>query len=413
MTDVSERDLNEQVADARTTLDAFLRENLPAEWVAAIDAGDSDALAKARPQLDLDDWWIRLADAGYVTPGWPREYGGLDAPGPVAAAISRKLSEFKVPRFTNPIGINLAGPAILRWGTTAQKERLLRPIARHQEIWCQMFSEPGSGSDLAGLSTRATRDGDLWHVNGQKVWTSYAHIATWGMLLTRTNPDVPKHDGITVFVMPVKQPGVEVRPLHHITGDAEFNEVFFNDAEVGDEWRLSEVDDGWRVVVSILMNERQAGSGGGSALPGTVTGRSVDSLIRRHAPIADDVLRQRLAQAYIEDKIVQITNQRASARRRAGQGPGSEGSIMKLFHSEHTQRLHDLASDLEGLYGQAWPEEDRWLKNTAWSYLRVRSKTIAGGTSEIQRNIIGERILGLPKEQDLSKVLAWKDVPRS
>lgn len=401
------------VAAAVAEVEAFLRENLPEEWVRAIDEGDPDALARVRGTLDLDDWWIRLADAGYVTPGWPREYGGMDATGPVAAAVAGTLSRFKVPRFTNPIGINLAGPAILRWGTPEQKERLLRPIARHQEIWCQMFSEPGSGSDLAGLSTRAVRDGDLWHVNGQKVWTSYAHVATWGLLLARTNPDVPKHEGITAFLMPVKQPGITVRPLHHITGDAEFNEVFFDDAEVGDEWRLGGVDEGWRVAVSVLMNERQSGSGTGAALPGTVTGRSVESLIRRHAPIHDETLRQRLAQAYIEDRIVFITNQRSAARRRAGQGPGSEGSIMKLFHSEHTQRLHDVASDLEGLYGQAWPEDDRWLKNTAWSFLRVRSKTIAGGTSEIQRNIIGERILDLPKEPDLSRTLAWKDVPRS
>jgi alkylation response protein AidB-like acyl-CoA dehydrogenase len=323
------------------------------------------------------------------------------------------LSQFKVPRFSNPIGVNLAGPAIIRWGTPEQKERLLRPIARHQEIWCQMFSEPGSGSDLAGLSTRAVRDGDVWMVRGQKVWTSFAHYATWGLLMARTNPDVPKHEGITAFAMPVNQPGITVRPLRHITGDAEFNEVFFDDAEVHDRWRLGGVDEGWRVTVSVLMNERQSGSGTGGALPGTVTGRSVDALIRRHAPIEDESLRQRLAQAFIEDKIVQITNQRVVARRRAGQGPGTEGSIMKLFHSEHTQRLHDVASDLEGLYGQAWSEDDRWLKGTAWSFLRVRSKTIAGGTSEIQRNIIGERMLGLPKEPDQSRVLPWKEVPRS
>jgi alkylation response protein AidB-like acyl-CoA dehydrogenase len=276
-----------------------------------------------------------------------------------------------------------------------------------------MFSEPGSGSDLAGLSTQAVRDGDVWVVRGQKVWTSFAHLATWGLLIARTDPNVPKHQGITAFIMPVKQPGITVRPLRHITGDAEFNEVFFDDAQVSDRWRLGELNGGWPVAVSILMVERQTGSGSGAALPGTVTGRSVESLIKHHAPILDDVLRQRLAQSFIEDKIVQITNLRSAARRRAGQGPGAEGSIMKLFFSEHTQRLHDLASDLEGLSGQAWPEGDRWLKNTAWSFLRVRSKTIAGGTSEIQRNILGERILGLPKEPDASRDVAWKDVPRS
>jgi alkylation response protein AidB-like acyl-CoA dehydrogenase len=402
-------DLDEVAAE----VEQFLRGRLPAEWVRAIDDDDAEALSAARALLELDAWWIDLADAGYVTPTWPREYGGLGVGAKVGATIGRTLGRYKVPRFTNPVGVDLAGPAILKWGSEEHKQRFLRPIARHQEIWCQLFSEPGSGSDLAGLATRAARDGDQWQINGQKVWTSLGDLAAFGILLARTDPSVPKHEGITAFLMPMHEPGVTVRPLVQITGDSEFSEVWFDDARVDDSMRIGEVGEGWRVAVSVLSNERQAVAGSGAALPGTVTGRSVAGLIKRHAPIADPSLRQRMVQAYIEDKLVSYTNQRAAARRRAGQPPGPEASITKLFFSEHTQRLQNLALDLEGPSCQAWPDGDRWLQNTAWSFLRVRSKTIAGGTSEIQRNILGERVLGLPKEPELDRTIPWAEVRRS
>jgi alkylation response protein AidB-like acyl-CoA dehydrogenase len=394
-------------------VERFLRSHLPSDWLAAVDGDDADALAAARPQLDLDMWWVNLADAGYVTPMWPKEYGGLGATPRVAGAIARTLVRYKVPRFSNPVGVDLAGPAILNWGTEEQKQRFLRPIARHQEIWCQLFSEPGAGSDLASLGARAVRDGDAWVVRGQKVWTSLGDVASYGLLLARTDPDAPKHKGITVFLMPMKQAGVTVRPLRQLTGDAEFCEVFFDDAPVDDSMRLGPVNDGWRVTVSILMNERQSVSGSGASLPGTVTGRSVTSLIRRYAPVADHALRERLVQAYIEDRLISMTNQRVAARRRAGQQTGPEASVSKLFFSEHTQRLHDLALDLEGLGSVAWPDGVRWRQNTAWAFLRVRSKTIAGGTSEVQRNILGERVLGLPKEPEVDRSLPWSEVRRS
>ena len=186
-------------------VERFLRRELPQAWVGAIDAEDPDALAAAREELDLERWWLHLADAGYVTPTWPEEYGGLGLSASSARAIRQALGRYKVPRFTNPIGVDLVGPALLRWGTDEQKERFLRPIARHQDIWCQLFSEPGAGSDLAGLATRAVRDGDAWIVNGQKVWTSLGDIASFGILLARTDPDVPKHQGITVFLVPMQQ----------------------------------------------------------------------------------------------------------------------------------------------------------------------------------------------------------------
>ena len=403
----------DQTEDLAAEVERFLRHHLPADWVAAIHDDDAARLTKAREQLDVAEWWVHLADAGYVTPTWPKEYGGLGVAPAVGGSISRTLSRYKVPRFTNPVGVDLVGPALLKWGTDEQKDRFLRPIARHEEIWCQLFSEPGAGSDLAGLSTRAVRDGDEWTVNGQKVWTSLAHLAAFGLLLARTDPNVPKHKGITAFVMPIDQPGVTVRPLRHMAGDIEFNEVFFDDARVPDSYRLGDIGAGWSVATSVLLNERQANSGSGGSLPGTVTGRSVEGLIRRHSPVTDPSLRQRLAQAYIEDRLIRMTNQRSAARRKAGLPAGPEGSIAKLFYSEQTQRLQNLACDLEGAGGQAWVDDDRWRMNTAWSLLRVVSKTIAGGTSEIQRNILGERILGLPKEPDTDRDVPWSEVRHS
>ncbi|MGO8861078.1 MAG: acyl-CoA dehydrogenase family protein [Acidimicrobiales bacterium] len=390
----------------------FLRQELPAAWIAAIDKGDADGLARARDELNLGQWWVDLASAGYVSPTWPKEYGGLGLGPAEGAAVGRMLTRFKVPRFTNPVGVDLVGPAILRWGTEEQKERFLRPITRHEEIWCQLFSEPGSGSDLAGLSTRAVKSGETWQIQGQKVWTSLAHVASYGLLLARTDPTVPKHKGITAFLLPMQQAGVTVRPLRHMAGDIEFNEVFLDDALVDDRFRLGDVGEGWQVAISVLLNERQASSGSGGALPGTVTGRSVEALIRHHSPIADPHLRQRLAQAYIEDRVLQFTARRSAARRKSGLGAGPEGSIMKLMYSEQAQRLQELACDLEGAGGQAWSADDRWRKNTAWSFLRVRSKTIAGGTSEIQRNMLGERSLGLPKEPEVDRAVPWNAARR-
>jgi alkylation response protein AidB-like acyl-CoA dehydrogenase len=318
-----------------------------------------------------------------------------------------------MPRFNNSVGVDLVGPAILRWGTDDQKERFVRRIALHQDLWCQLFSEPGAGSDLAGLACRAVRDGDTWVVRGQKVWTSLGDVAAHGILLARSDPDVPKHAGITAFLMPMDIEGVTVRPLRQITGDAEFCEVFLDDARIDDSLRLGPVGEGWRVAQSVLMNERRSVAGSGASLPGTTAGRSVDALIQRHAPLSDPVLRQRLVQLYIEDRLVTLTNQRAAARRRAGQPPGPEGSVSKLFYSEHTQRLQNLAVDLEGSSAQAWSEGDRWMQGTAWSLLRVRAKTIAGGTSEVQRNILGERVLGLPREPDVDRAIPWSQVRRS
>jgi alkylation response protein AidB-like acyl-CoA dehydrogenase len=390
-------------------VERFLRDRLPASWLAALEQGDSEAIAAERERLDLKRWWTDLADAGYVTPTWPKEYGGLGISARLAAAVMRTMARYKVPWPRNPIGIDLAGPAIITWGTDEQREQLLRPIGRHDDIWCQLFSEPGAGSDLAGLATRAVRDGDEWILNGQKVWTSLGDLASWGLLLARTDPDVPKHKGITAFLLPMHQDGVTVRPLRQATGDSEFCEVFLDDARVHDSLRLGEVNDGWRVALSVLLHERSALADN----PSTAIGRTVGALIARHAPVANPALQERLTQAYIDDKLITLTKQRAAAKRRAGFTPGPEGSISKLYFSEYTQRMHDLAVDLEGPAGQAWLDDDRWRTGTAWSLVRVRARTIAGGSSEIQRNILGERVLGLPKEPDVDRAIPWSQVRRS
>lgn len=401
------------IDDAIAEADRYIRAQLPEDWLAAVDRGDLEALGGIRREHDPDEVWARIAAGGYLAPAWPEEHGGLAAGPTLAAAISRALGAYKMPRFDNTVGVDLVGPAILRWGTDEQKQRFVRPIARHQHLWCQLFSEPGAGSDLAGLACRAVRDGDTWVVRGQKVWTSLGDLAAYGILLARTDPDVPKHAGITAFLVPMDTEGVTVRPLRQITGDAEFCEVFLDDARIDDSLRLGPVGEGWRVAQSVLMNERRSVAGSGASLPGTTAGRSIGALIKRHAPVTDPVLRQRLAQLYTEDRLVTLTNQRAAARRRAGQPPGPEASVSKLLYSEHTQRLQNLAVDLEGPSAQAWSEGDRWVQGTAWSLLRVRAKTIAGGTSEVQRNILGERILGLPREPDVDRTVPWSQVPRS
>jgi alkylation response protein AidB-like acyl-CoA dehydrogenase len=407
---------------------AWLAENLPAGWMDAVDADDDEKVGALRTELDYSDWCRRMGDAGYATPTWPAEYGaGLSLSPAQAKHVNEVLNRYRVPRSFNIIGIGMGGPTVITWGSEEQKHRLLRPMAANEEIWCQLFSEPGAGSDVAGLATRAVRDGDEWVVSGQKVWTTLAHIAKWGMLMARTDPDVPKHRGLTYFVIDMQAPGVTVRPLVQITGDAEFNEVFFDELRIPDSARLGPEGDGWRVGITTLMNERVSLSGGGSVGGDAVGGSSVDRLIRRHSPVTDARTRQSLADAYIDSRVIRWNNQRAADNRRTGAEAGPEGSITKLQQAEFNQRLQTLAVSLEGVNGIAWEGagltgkgELAWVptdrddnRSIARGFLRSVANTIEGGTSEIMRNILGERVLGLPKEPDNSRDLPWKDVPRS
>jgi alkylation response protein AidB-like acyl-CoA dehydrogenase len=406
----------------------WLREQLPAGWIDAVDTGDDDAFAAARTGLEYSEWCVRFGEAGYATPTWPSEYGaGLSLLPGQAKHVNEVLNHYKVPRPFNIIGIGMGGPTVMAWGTEEMKHRLLKPLACNQEIWCQLFSEPSAGSDVAGLATKAVRDGDEWNVNGQKVWTTLAHISKWGMLLCRTNPDVPKHAGLSYFVVDMEQPGVEVRPLVQITGDAEFNEVFFNDARVRNDWMLGREGDGWKVAITTLMNERVSLSGAGSIGGDAVGGSPVARLLERHKGTTDPLVRQQLAQAYIESRLIRVNNQRAADKRKSGGEAGPEGSITKLQQAEFNQRLQSLAIDLEGVGGIAWEglalqDQVRTSRQVApgggessiaQGFLRAQANTIEGGTSDIMRNILGERVLGLPKEPDASRELPWKDVPRS
>jgi alkylation response protein AidB-like acyl-CoA dehydrogenase len=324
----------------------------------------------------------------------------------------------------NPIGYGMCAPTIVAHGTDEQKERYLRPLFTSEEIWCQLFSEPGAGSDVAGLSTKAERDGEEWILNGQKVWTTLAHISSFGLLVARTNPDVPKHRGMTAFLVDMKAPGVEVRPLYQITGEAEFNEVFFTDARLPDAARLGAEGDGWRVAVTTLMNERVSIGG---------------AVVRRGGgPIAEALriwaerwngdtsphalaLRDRLVSSWIRCEVFSMTNQRASQVRRSGT-PGPEGSVGKLAYAEENQRVYDLCVDLLGADGMLFPSGYPMIRpdlvgmnnpDARKMFLRVRANSIEGGTSEVMRNILSERVLGLPGDVRNDKELAWKDVPRS
>jgi alkylation response protein AidB-like acyl-CoA dehydrogenase len=417
--------------DAEQLLDrtrSWLRDNLPAGWMEAVDAGADEEVSRLRSEQDYSDWCIRLGEAGLATPTWPAEYGaGLSLTPGQAKPINELLGRYRVPRSFNIIGIGMGGPTLLHWGSEEMKHRLLKPMACNQEIWCQLFSEPGAGSDVAGLATRAVRDGEEWVVNGQKVWTTLAHLAKWGMLVARTDPDAPKHAGLSYFIVDMEQAGVEVRPLVQITGDAEFNEVFFNDARVRDSWRLGREGDGWKVAITTLMNERVSLSGAGSIGGDAVGGSPVAKLIEQHRGTTNPLTRQALAQAYIESTLIRINNQRAAARRKSGAEAGPEGSITKLQQAEFNQRLQNLAIDLEGASAIAWEGANlsriervgrvgavaEAASATASGFLRAQANTIEGGTSDIMRNILGERVLGLPKEPDPSRSMPWKDVPRN
>jgi alkylation response protein AidB-like acyl-CoA dehydrogenase len=403
---------DEQLRDQVVT---WLRDNLPPLWVEAIDEDDDAKLRAARGLVEYNAWCAKLGEAGWATPTWPKEYGGGGLEPAQAKVVNEELAHYKVNRSFNIIGIGMGGPTIMQWGSEELKHRYLPPMAQHREIWCQLFSEPGAGSDVAGLATRAVRDGDEWIVNGQKVWTTLAHMASFGLLVARTDPDQPKHKGLSYFIVDMHAPGVEVRPLKQITGDAEFNEVFFTDVRIPDSHRLGPEGEGWAVATTTLMNERVALSGAGSAGAENIGGGPIDELIAdaKRTGVWDDlVIRDRLVQAAIEGRVIRYTNYRAAAQRKVGKPAGPEGSITKLFSAEYNQRLQSLAMDVLGARAMAW-SDDETIGASVRGFLRSRANTIEGGTSEIMRNILGERVLGLPKEPAVDRDIPWKDVKRS
>ncbi|MBW3669152.1 MAG: acyl-CoA dehydrogenase family protein [Actinobacteria bacterium] len=358
-------------------------------------------------------------DTGLAWVHFPAGCGGLGVSPKLQKVVNEALAAAGAPTpyGLNPIGYGMGAPTVVAHGTEAQKQRYLRPLFTGEEVWCQLFSEPGAGSDVAALATRAVRDGDEWVVNGQKVWTTLAHISRWGMLVARTDPDQPKHKGMTYFVVDMHAPGVEVKPLRQITGEAEFNEVFFTDVRIPDHERLGDVGEGWRVALTTLMNERV--SIGGAVAP-RGSGPIADALrVWKERDLADPVMRDRLVHLWIEAEANRLTNLRAAANRRAGT-PGPEGSTGKLAFAETNKRIYEFVVNLLGAEGMLYGSYEMVRPETAMSsdslqkaFLRSRANSIEGGTSEIMRNILGERVLGLPGDVRTDKELPWSQVPRS
>jgi alkylation response protein AidB-like acyl-CoA dehydrogenase len=367
----------------------------------------------------------RLFDLGLAWVHHPRGRGGLDAPGRLQREVARRVHEqgIAVPTLASSGGVALAGATLAAHGSDEVCARLLRRSFTGEDSWCQLFSEPGAGSDMAGLACLAVRDGDEWVVDGQKVWTTNAHLCNRAMLIARTDPDQPKHRGITYFGLDLTTPGVEVRPLRQMTGQAEFSEVFLTGVRVPDADRIGDIGDGWRVAMTTLSNERTSIGGRGR---GPIRGSgAIAEAIRIWCDLPDHrrtpTARDRLVKLWADAEVLRLTNQRAAATARAGQ-PGAEGSIAKLAFGRINQSIYELCVDLLGVDGLVDYDYDFRREDhlgyvgppgtaRAW-FLRSRANTIEGGTTEIQRNIVGERVLGLPPEPRTDKDIAWRDVPR-
>ena len=415
MTDAAVVEPGVGIDEALAAVTAWVEEHVPAAWRAAVADGPA-ALRAARPREEYLAWYPTFAAAGLVVPTWLPEHGGLGVDAAVARAIDGVLAPYRLNRL-NPLGLNNTAAALFAHGTEEQRRRFLPPMVRNEERWCQLFSEPGAGSDLASLACRAERVGpDEWVVSGQKVWTTWATDSELAILLARTDPDAPKNRGITYFLLDLRQPGVEVRPLRQITGDSEFNEVFLDGARVPDFHRVGEVGDGWRVSASTLSSERHMVSGGGSGagigrLGGVGSERAI-AIARERGRWDDPLVRQGLVALWAEERIREWTNRRVRATVAAGGTPGPAASIGKVHQGVVNQRIQLAVVDLLGAEATAW-HPSLGLRPEVEGMLRSRANSIEGGTTEINKNVLGERVLGLPREPDPWRGVPWKDVPRS
>jgi len=379
-----------------------------ADFLAAHDPATTDPLEFLRARYDAGLAWV----------AFPEGHGGLGLPQALQPEVDRLFADAGAPDNNpraNGIGLGMAAPTILSFGTDEQKQRFLKPLWTGEEIWCQLFSEPGAGSDLAGVATRAVRDGDDWVVNGQKVWTSGAHNARFAILVARTDPDLPKHFGLTYFLCDMTDPGVEVRPLRQITGEAEFNEVFLTDVRVPDGQRLGAEGQGWKVANATLNNERVSIGGSASRESGMIG--VVATTWREHPERRTPELHDRLLRLWVDAEVARLTGRRLGQKLAQGQ-PGPEGSAMKLTFARVSQQLSGLELELlgeDGLRYSDWtmvrPEKvDFTGRDAGYRYLRAKGNSIEGGTSEILRNIVAERVLGLPAEPRVDKDLPWKEL---
>lgn len=373
-------------------------------------------------RIPVSDFLGACYDAGLSWVHFPEGLGGLGVSRGLQAVADSILQQAggPVPLGLNPMGYGMAAPTIREHAQSEElKGALLRPLATTEHIWCQLFSEPGAGSDLAGLATSAVADGDEWVINGQKVWTSLAHRARWGLLLARTDPDAPKHKGLTYFVLDMHAAGVATRPLRQMTGQAEFNEVYLTDARIPDSHRLGGVGDGWRVAMTTLMNERTA-LGASDRRRGAGPISDAVGLWASRPDLHTPVLRDRLVRLWLRAEAQRLTADRSRATATAG-GPGPEGSIGKLVSAELNQHIYQFCMDLLGpegilyhsyaMYGANAGTGD-WRGPVQQRYLRSRANTIEGGTSEVLRNILGERVLGLPGDLRADAGMPWREVPR-
>jgi alkylation response protein AidB-like acyl-CoA dehydrogenase len=356
----------------------------------------------------------QLVDAGYVTAHWPAPWG-LDAEPELQLIIDDELKRANVSKPLNPIGIGHCGPVIVVHGTDEQKERYLPPMLRGEEMWCQLFSEPDAGSDLAGLSTRAVRDGDVFVVNGQKIWTSLAQHSQLGILIARTDPDAPKHEGISYFICPMDTPGIEIRPIIEMTGAHMFNEVFFTDVRIPHENLVGEVNRGWGLAKVTLGNERVSLSSGGALWGMGPTAKDLLDAVRSSGGCDDPVLRQRLADLHIEHELLRLIRLRTVTARIKGEPPGAEASIRKILADEHGQAIMGLAKDLSGPSGMLDGTGPGEVPGGMWHYgfLFAPALTVGGGTGEVQRNIVAERVLGLPHDVDVEQGRTWAESRRA
>ncbi|MCY4273031.1 MAG: acyl-CoA dehydrogenase family protein [bacterium] len=383
----------------------------------------ANAVARTEPTLDLTEemqvdgcrrFHSALGDAGLAGITYPVEYGGQGLDKSYQEVFNEERARYQVPLVPAAISHGMCLPVMNDFGTPEQRERHQAAIIRCDELWCQMFSEPGAGSDVASLSTRAVRDGDEWVINGQKVWTSGAHYCDYGLVVVRTDPTQPKHRGLSMFIVDLSLPGVDVRPLRQPTGGSNFNEVYLTDVRVGADCLVGGEGEGWNVAVAMLMYERFAiGASGSEAMTGRVVTARLIGEAERRGRSNDPVIRDALADLYIRERIQTFIGMRIREAAEAGRSPGAEASIAKLNTAILARQAADLGIAISGLQGQAWDSGNEDGSQWANGVVSSPGMGIAGGTNEVQRNIIGERVLGLPKEPDPYKGQPWEAVPRS
>ncbi|HAY06543.1 MAG TPA: acyl-CoA dehydrogenase [Hyphomonas sp.] len=402
----------------RAEVRSWIKANAPAHLLTELKNASfaSNGVVSEDPIKAGKAWQRKKADAGWACLHWPKEYGG-GARTPIERVIwGQEEGPYAALTGVFTIGHGMCGPTVMAWASEEHKRKLLPPLAAGEDVWCQLFSEPASGSDLAGLRTRAVKADDGsgdWIINGQKIWTSGAQYSDWGLLITRTNPDVPKHKGLTMFFLSMKAPGVEVRPIKQANGQSSFNEVYFTDVRIPDSQRLGEVGQGWEVSLTTLMNERLSiGSGMSTGFPDLFR-FCMEAEVDGAPAVEDSNVRSKLAQIAVKESGLRYTAMRAISALSKGQTPGPENSIGKLVAGAAMQDLSMLALDLQGASGAVWDANSPQNGRFQSMLMRSPATRIEGGSDEILRNIIGERVLGLPGDIRVDKDVPFKDIPTS